>query len=32
MFDTESPGGYYDRDGNDDAGMKLPIYISCPPD
>ena len=32
MFDIERPGGHYDRGGNDDAGMRLPIYISCPSD
>ena len=32
MVDTERPGGHYDRDCNDDAGMTIPIHISCPSD
>ena len=32
MHDTGRPGGHYDRDSNDDTGMRPPISISCPSD
>ena len=28
MVDTERPGGHFDCDSNDYAGMRPPIYIS----